>query len=342
MLKEIKEIKKVKYLVASKKLKDVEARTDCKCGHCGKDLSDAEYELHDVITYNTPNSGTSSLVFLCHDCLDEADNHINDIDFYPYLTDSAKESILNEINTYQEKVDKYVRNALLPRGDLETEDFKLVDMTYDSNTDLLKDYIENYNKSVKLPLYGEEGLVEKILKDGRFYCLLDKEGVIELMIPIKPLKMPNSVIINFGNIMINPDKEANIKLYKNIVKYLLNVITSACSDRVVSNIVVACNNKDDKAVGIVKSLHSKNFKVAKIRPGYSLAQAHIEGVNKVLQEDIKSTLAKDKYTDSLLKSKDSRVKAMVKEGKKNFEKVVKMYIEYGGGLNITNYLDSKK
>lgn len=335
----------VEVFYSEKKLLNILDKSGGRCCHCGKELKVEDMEVHDVITFNDDiKDGSSTIVALCKDCSEEykISGKVNDLDFYGYLLEDEKEIIADSIKQYEKNVEWYLNNKLLPTGDIVKEGYTLADMTSEDNVDMLTKYLEEYNKFVKLALYGEENLMNKIVKDGRVYCLFDENGNIEMMLPIKPLKTPKGCILNFGNIMINPSIgiEDCGKYYK-IVKSLVYDATKRGNSPVISEVVVACNSRDERSVDIIKKLSKGDYKVAKIRPGYSLAQTAVVVENDCFKDKALNILGDRLYTSKILKSKDSRIKNLVKDAHKGFDKIVKCYLVSYGGRCYEEYIKAR-
>lgn len=340
----VENLKGLKYSLSLTKTKKKEllAKSSGKCSHCGKELSAKDtLGIHDLIPYNTGDTKSMlSLAAVCDDCDKEVDGETQSLDYYGYLSDESKDLVNKEIKKYEDTVEWYLKNNIYPIGDLEIEGVKLYNLSnYDFSEELTK-FIEDYNTYIKLPLYGEENLVNKILKDGRFFCSRGEDDELELVIPIKPIKNPKGYILHVGNIMVNPRIELGdekLSVYNKVISQFIKLLSKNVGEPMILDIVLACNSKDDRVVPIVKSKKSVNYKINTIRPGYSLAQAFLEIPNVSFLEEIKTISKSTDYT----KDKTPKVKEFVKKSKKSFSKLVRLYIDSLGGTNYEAYISNR-
>lgn len=328
-----------KVIFSKGKIEGILKKSDSKCCHCGVDLSDDNMDIYDIIPYNSNSNSTVTVIALCKDCQEKLYGKFKGISYFSHLKDEYKEDIIKELNKYIDMSNWYIKNNVFLHDSIELEECTLVGLSLDY-VEEVTEYIEEYNKFIKLPLYGEEGLVYKIFNDGIFYCLRGDDGSINTLIPIKPIKTPSGTIINIGNIMVNPSvskEDFNSKYYYSILKGFLEKVCSCGEEPIISSIVVACNSKDDRVVPLVKQINQEGFKIARIKPGYSLAQTAYVGVNDSFKCKY-SEVTGEKYHKGSLKSKKTNVKDLVKGSKKNFDKLVKVYASSQGGLSYKEYL----
>ena len=331
------------YTMAKAKKKELLAKSNGKCCHCGKELSPKDsIGIHDLIPYNAGNTQSMlSLAAVCEDCDKEVKGIAQNLEYYEYLSSESKDLINKEISKYNKTIDWYLENNIYPIGDVECEGVKLYNLSTSEFKEELTKFIEDYNTYIKLPLYGEENLVSKILKDGRFFCSRSEDGELELVIPIKPIKNPQGYILNVGNIMINPKIELGdekLKVFNKVITKFIKILTSHKGDSMLLDIVLACNSKDNRIVPMVKNRNSINYKVNTIRPGYSLAQAVFELPNLSFIEELKGISKFEDYK----KDKSNKVKEFIKKAKKSFSKLMKLYISSEGGTNYEAYINSRK
>lgn len=329
-VKNVTSVFKMGMSLTKAKKKDILSKSLNKCSHCGKELSAKDFlGLHDIIAYNVGGDGSlRTVVAVCEDCEKETDGFTQPIEYYKYLTEESKEELIKEKEKYDEKIDWFEENNLFPVGDLELEDKTKLERLYkEENLEEVTEFFETYNKYVKLALYGEEDLVNKIFKDGRFYAVRGIDNKIDIIIPIKPIKNPKGYMLNVGNIMVNPDiseDDDRVKLIKPALMKVLECITVGGKEPMISSVVVACNSRDSRIVPIVKSLDSINYKIAKIRPGYSLAQSYLEMPNVAYAKE---------YEENKLKRGE-----LDKKAKKSFNKLARLYIESLGGVIYEAYI----
>ena len=342
MLSENLQVVKANMSFTKSKKKDLLTKSWGRCSHCGKELSAKDMlGIHDIISHNGGGTvGMSSLVAVCLECDDEVKGVAQPLEYYEYLSMGTKERVLLETKKYDEEANWYSNNDIYPKGNLVIGDVTLLNLTSSEYSEELLKFIENYNTGIGLSLYGEEGLVDKILKDGRFYALRDSEGAIELLIPIKPLKNPKGYILHVGNIMVKHGievDEVKLELYNKVVNSLLNVFKCNGEESMVLDVVLACNSKDGRVVPIVKNRLCSNYKVNTIRPGYSLAQSFLEIPNGSFMKEIEGKCKSGDF----MNDKNPKVVELIKKSKKSFGKLVRLYIESSGGLDYETYINNR-